>query len=383
MSRAIWLAGLLALALSACAETRSARPNGNGANANPPDSLESVLSRTFTVPAFKLESGQVLPELTLAYETYGRLAPDGRNAILVTHGFTSNHHAAGKYAVTDPTAGWWDGLIGPGKAIDTDRYFVVSSNMLGSSYGSTAPASKNPKTGKPYGPDFPDITLRDIIGAQKVLLEGLGVQHLVAVAGPSYGGYQAFQWAVTYPTFMSGVVPVVSAPKGSGGDASMKALHDRFATDPNWNGGWHYDRGGIFPTLLQLRIETLERYGQNEVLARTIADPEQRSARLRQLAETWARRFDPNSMIVLRKAAVKFDAERDFSRVRAKVLYVLSRTDKIFPPSIAPDVMDRLSRARVDAKYFEIDTELGHSASGPESAKWAPTLKEFIAGLER
>ncbi len=383
MSRAIWLAGLLALALSACAETRSARPNGNGANANPPDSLESVLSRTFTVPAFKLESGQVLPELTLAYETYGRLAPDGRNAILVTHGFTSNHHAAGKYAVTDPTAGWWDGLIGPGKAIDTDRYFVVSSNMLGSSYGSTAPASQNPKTGKPYGPDFPDITLRDIIGAQKVLLEGLGVQHLVAVAGPSYGGYQAFQWAVTYPTFMSGVVPVVSAPKGSGGDASVKTLHDRFATDPNWNGGWHYDRGGIFPTLLQLRIETLERYGQNEVLARTIADPEQRSARLRQLAETWARRFDPNSMIVLRKAAVKFDAERDFSRVRAKVLYVLSRTDKIFPPSIAPGVMDKLSRARVDAKYFEIDTELGHSASGPESAKWAPTLKEFIAGLER
>ncbi len=285
MSRAIWLAGLLALALSACAETRSAHPNGNGANANPPDSLESVLSRTFTVPAFKLESGQVLPELTLAYETYGRLAPDGRNAILVTHGFTSNHHAAGKYAVTDPTAGWWDGLIGPGKAIDTDRYFVVSSNMLGSSYGSTAPASQNPKTGKPYGPDFPDITLLDIVGAQKVLLEGLGVQHLVAVAGPSYGGYQTFQWAVTYPSFMSGVVPVVSAPKGSGGDASVKALQDRFATDPNWNGGWHYDRGGIFPTLLQLRIETLERYGQNEVLARTIADPEQRSARLRQLAE--------------------------------------------------------------------------------------------------
>jgi homoserine O-acetyltransferase/O-succinyltransferase len=383
MSRAIWLAGLLALALSACAETRSAHPNGNGANANPPDSLESVLSRTFTVPAFKLESGQVLPELTLAYETYGRLALDGRNAILVTHGFTSNHHAAGKYTVTDPTAGWWDGLIGPGKAIDTDRYFVVSSNMLGSSYGSTAPASQNPKTGKPYGPDFPDITLLDIVGAQKVLLEGLGVQHLVAVAGPSYGGYQTFQWAVTYPSFMSGVVPVVSAPKGSGGDASVKALQDRFATDPNWNGGWHYDRGGIFPTLLQLRIETLERYGQNEVLARTIADPEQRSARLRQLAETWARRFDPNSMIVLRKAAVKFDAERDFSRVRAKVLYVLSRTDKIFPPSIAPDVMDKLSRARVDAKYFEIDTELGHSASGPESAKWAPTLKGFIAGLER
>ena len=383
MARAIWLAGLLALALSACAEMRSAHTNGNGNGANPPDSLDSVLSRTFTVPAFKLESGQVLPELTLAYETYGRLAPDGRNAILVTHGFTSNHHAAGKYAVTDQTVGWWDGLIGPGKAIDTDRYFVVSSNMLGSSYGSTAPATRNPKTSKPYGPDFPDITLRDIIGAQKVLLEGLGVQHMVAVTGPSFGGYQTFQWAVTYPTFMSGVVPVVSAPKGSGGDAAVKAMQDRFATDPNWNGGWHYDRGGIYSTMLKLRVETLERYGQNEVLARTMADPDQRAARLKQLAEGWARRFDPNSMIALRKAAVKFDAERDFPRIRAKVLYVLSRTDKLFPPSIAPDVMDKLARAKVDAKYFEIDTELGHSASGPEWAKWAPTLKDFIAGLEQ
>ena len=383
MARATWLAGLLALALSACAETGPIHSNGNGGTANPPDSLERVLSRTFTVTAFKLESGQVLPELTLAYETYGRLAPGGRNAILVTHGFTSNHHAAGKYAVTDATVGWWDGLIGPGKALDTDRYYVVSSNMLGSSFGSTAPASKNPKTGKPYGPDFPDITLRDIVGAQKTLLEALDVQHLVAVAGPSYGGYQTFQWAVTYPTFMSGAVAVVSAPKGSGGDAAVKSLLDRFATDPNWNGGWHYERGGIFPTLLKLRIETLERYGQNEVLARTIADPDQRAARLRQLAEGWARQFDPNSMIALRKAAVKFDAERDFTRVRAKVLYVLSRTDKIFPPSIAPGVMDKLTRAGVDAKYFEIDTELGHSASGPEWAKWGPTLKDFIAGLEQ
>jgi len=383
MARATWIAGLLALALSACAETRPAHTNGNGGSVNPPDALDRVLSRTFTVPAFKLESGVVLPELTLAYETYGRLAPDGRNAILVSHGFTSNHHAAGKYAVTDQVAGWWDGLIGPGKAIDSDRYFVVSSNMLGSSFGSTAPASTNPKTGKPYGPDFPDITLRDIVGAQKTLLEALRVQHLVAVAGPSYGGYQTFQWAVTYPTFMSGAVAVVSAPKGSGGDGAVKTLVDRFAADPNWSGGWYYDRGGIFPTMLKLRIETLERYGQNEVLARTIADPDQRAARLRQLAEGWARQFDPNSMIALRKAAVKFDAERDFSRVRAKMLYVLSRTDKLFPPSIAPGVMDKLTRAGIDAKYFEIDTELGHSASGPEWAKWGPTLKDFLARLEQ
>src|SRR5213593_2174487 len=234
MARATWLAGLLALALSACLETRTASTNGNGGGVNPPDSLDRVRSRTFTVPAFKLESGQVLPEMTLAYETYGRLAPDGRNAVLVTHGFTSSAHAAGKYTPEDRAAGSWDGLIGPGKAIDTNRYFVVSSNMLGSSYGSTGPPSTNPATGKPYGPDFPDITVRDIVAAQRLLLSALGVTHLVAVAGPSYGGFQAFQWAVSYPNFMYGIVAVVTAPKMRTDMEQVEAMVRRFAVDPNW-----------------------------------------------------------------------------------------------------------------------------------------------------
>src|SRR3989454_6883613 len=201
MARAVALPALLPLALSTCAEVHASRTNG--ADMTPTDSLEGVVSRTFTVSSFKLESGRVLPELTLAYESYGQLAADGRNAILITHGFTSNHHAAGKYTATDPQAGWWDGLIGPGKTIDTHRYFVVSSNMLGSSYGSTAPRSVNPSTGKPYGPTFPDITLRDIVGAQKLMLDGLGITHLVAVARPAYRGDHHFHWAATHPTITS------------------------------------------------------------------------------------------------------------------------------------------------------------------------------------
>jgi homoserine O-acetyltransferase len=343
---------------------------------------EVVTPRTFTARDFALEGGGVLPVLTLAYETYGRLAADGANAILVTHGFTSSHHAAGRYAPADPQTGWWDALIGPGKAIDTDRHLVVCSNMLGSSYGSTAPRSVDPATGRPYGPDFPDITLRDIVGAQKRLLEALGVRRLVAVAGPSFGGYQAFQWGVTYPDFVRGIVPVVTAPKGSGGQAAVDALVTRFAGDPGWNGGWHYDRGGIPATMLALRLETLERYGAPEVVARTVADPAARRARLQEMAETWAREFDPNSMIALRKAAVRFDAERDFARLRAKVLYVLSRSDRLFPPSLAPGVMDRLAKAGVPARYVELDTTLGHMASGPEWAMWAPALREFLDGLQ-
>jgi homoserine O-acetyltransferase/O-succinyltransferase len=345
--------------------------------------MESVVKETWTTCDFRLESGDLLPELTLAYERYGSLAADGRNAILITHGFTSSQHAAGTYSPADEAAGWWDGLIGPGKAIDTNRYFVVSSNMLGSSYGSTAPASINPKTGRRYGPDFPDITLRDMVCAQKAMLGALGVEHLVAVAGPSFGGYQAFQWAVTYPDAMRGIVAVVTAPKGSGGREAVETLRTRLATQPSWNGGWHYDHGGIVETMTALRVETLQRYGTGEVLARTIADPVARDAELRRQAAAWARDFDPNSLLTLRRASVCFDAERDLARVQARLLYVLSRTDKLFPPSIAPGVMDRLARAGVQASYFEIDTELGHVASGPEWAKWGPRLQSFLEGLDR
>ena len=271
-----------------------------------------------------LDSGRVLPEMSLAYETYGRLAPDGRNAILVTHGFTSSQHAAGKYSPSDPTAGSWDGLIGPGKAIDTTRFFVVSSNMLGSSYGSTAPASPNPATGKPYGPDFPDITVRDIVRAQKLLLAALNVNHLVAVAGPSYGGFQAFQWAVTYPDFMYGIVPVVTAPRMRAATDAAQSLIDRFATDPGWNGGWHYDRGGIPKTMAALRYETLLRYGQNEVLAVRIPDEAERQARLRQMAESWARmeRGEVRPALKLLERCRAIAEEPGFSDVdRAKVLF--------------------------------------------------------------
>jgi len=344
--------------------------------------LVGIEKRMFTTRDFKLESGQVLPEMSLAYETYGRLAPDGTNAILVTHGFTSSQHAAGKYAASDALPGWWDGLIGPGKAIDTGRYFVVSSNMLGSAYGSTAPRSINPATGKPYGPDFPVITVRDIVTAQRAMLDSLGVTRLVAVAGPSFGGFQAFQWAVTYPDYMRGIVPVVTAPKGLSGEQGVTSLVTQLARDPNWNGGWYYDRGGIPATLTAMRIDTLMRYGTYEALATRFPDPALRQAEIRRMAETWARDFDANSLVTLRRASSRFDAARDFGQVRAKVLYVLSRTDKLFPPSIAPGVMDKLATARIDARYVEIDTEFGHTASGPEWAKWAPALRDFLAKLE-
>ncbi|HEY5831837.1 MAG TPA: alpha/beta fold hydrolase [Hyphomicrobiaceae bacterium] len=350
--------------------------------------LDGVESRLFTTRDFALESGVVVPELTVAYETYGSLAPDGRNAVLAVHGYTSSHHAAGRYkkggapkGLRDDAAGWWDKLIGPGKAIDTDRLFVVSSNMLGSAHGTTGPASRNPKTGKPYGPDFPRHTVADTVRAQKALLDHLGVRHLVAVAGPSYGGYQGFQWAVSYPGFMHGIVAAVSSPKHLRPPEATQLLIGELAQDANWNGGWYYDNGGVLPTLLKVRVNVLKSYGVADQLAARYPDAAQREQAIADLARPWAEGFDANALVVLRRALEGFDTTPHFDRIKAKVLFVISRTDQLFPPSIAPGVMQALEAAGVDARYFLLDSDLGHLASGQDGDKWAPVLARFMSEL--
>jgi homoserine O-acetyltransferase/O-succinyltransferase len=343
--------------------------------------LGSVEDRSFVISNFRLQNGAVMPQAKIVYETYGRLAADGRNAALITHGYTSSHHAAGRNRVNGNLPGWWDGLIGSGKAIDTDRLFVVSSNMLGSSFGSSNGGSIDPQTGKPYGLDFPAIAVRDIVAAEETLLGALGVKHLVAVAGPSYGGYQAFQWAVAYPDFLDAIVPVVTAPKAQNVEQSLTQLVARLATDPEWKGGQYYDGGGAKTTLTELRVEMLKRNGIEAALAPRYPDRESREAEIRNQAVDWARRWDANSLVILRRGTIGYDTVKDFAKIKAKVLYVLCRTDRLFPPSIAPGVMGALAAAGVDASYFEIDSDLGHSASGPEHAKWSPVLREFLGPL--
>ena len=322
---------------------------------------------SFRFADFRLHDGNVLPEVTIAYCTRGRLAADGRNAVLVTHGYTSGHRMIESGAGS--SEGSWSQLVGPGAPIDTDRCFVVCSNMLGSSYGSTNAASRDPRTRRPYGSRFPHITVADIVTAQHRLLEHLGVRHLRAVVGPSYGGFQAFQWAVTFPDAMDGIVPVVSSPRAQSRDR-VATLLARFEREPNWHGGDYYDTPGMGAALLALRVETLKRYGMNAS-----------EAEITRIATVWANEFDANSLLILGRAMESYDVTPDLHRIRVPVLYVLSRTDELFPPSLAPAVMADLRKAGVDASYFEIDSELGHLASGADAAKWAPALRAFMDRL--
>lgn len=328
-----------------------------------------------------LQSGKVLPNARLAFVTYGRLAPNGKNAVLLTHGYTSSHMFAHPSGAVSSEGSWAD-LVGPGKAIDTDRFFVVSSNMIGSAYGSTAPMSFNPGTGRAYGPDFPAITLTDIVRAQKKLLDLLGVKHLAAVVGPSYGGFQAFAWGITFPDFMDGLVPAVTAPRRPA-DGGPDKLEAGMAKSPNWNGGHYYEAGGIRATMADIREETLRRYGAEAELAPLYPEKAALDAAIRARAEAWADAFDGHSLLVLGRVLQGWDATPHFNKIKAKVLYVLSRTDALFPPSLAPGVMADLKAAGVEADYFEIDSEHGHLASGTDAAKWEAPLRRFMGALPR
>jgi len=351
--------------------------------------LREIESKIFSAEEFRLGNGRTLPVLELAYETYGTLAPQRDNAILVVHGYTSSHHAAGRNAdgrqgrgVAAGAPGWFDGLIGPGKAVDTDRYFVVSVNALGSAHGSTGPNSIDPTTGKPYGPAFPDITMRDIVAAERLLVDSLGLPSLVAVIGPSMGGFQSFQWAASYPGFMKAIVPSVTAPKSPGGLDRLETLQKRLASDPNWNGGWYYENGGIAATLEELRFETLMAYGQNEILAETMPDPKAREQAIRASARAWAQVYDGHSMVVLRKAIGSFDITGEYDKLaHAKVLYVQSPTDKLFDIADSPGYVSDMRRAGVDVTYVELPSNKGHMASHADAALWAPILGAFLKRL--
>jgi len=328
---------------------------------------------TLNIGDLPLTEGGVLPTVQIAYVAHGRLAADGANAVLVTHGYTSGpsmlslgHHTA---------EGSWAPLLGPGRVLDSDRFFIVCSNMLGSSFGSTGPASTNPATGRPWGPDFPRIRLADIVAAQHRLLQALGVKRLHAVVGPSYGGMQALQWALDQPQLVRAIGGIVSglySPPGLDA-ASARA---KYEDHPDWHAGWHYEHPGLRERMFEQRQQTLRHYGLERLYADRYADPAERRQRFDAACRTWAERFDPNSMVVLAEAAAGFDARPRLHEIRARTLLMVCSTDAIFPPS--DETRAQLAGLRVPTRYSVLDSPYGHMAPAVEAARLEPELRWLL-----
>lgn len=328
-----------------------------------------------SIGPYALHSGVELPEVTVAYATYGRLAPDGRNAILATHGYTASHQMLAHG--TGVAEGSWAPLIGPSKPLDTDRFFVVCSNILGSSYGTTGPASIDPRSGRPYGYDFPDISFADIVGVQRRLLERLGVRHLRAVVGPSYGGFQALQWAVDHADMVDAIGVIASGPFfARNAYTDLDVLEAQLGADPAWRTGAYPQPGRMHATLHALRTQTLMTYGMDAVLQDQGLDAAARAQRIDAMADSWAREFDPGALVVLLKAGLAFDVRARLAQIRADVLHVIASTDTLFPPS-ASHTSD-LAGVAGALRYVEMQTPYGHTATGPAHALWSDALRQLI-----
>ncbi len=331
-------------------------------------------STTFTQPDFELSTGAVLPTLDLAYETYGTLDANGDNAILMCHGYTNNPHAGGD------AMGWAANLLGPGKAIDTEKYFVVCSNMLGSAYGSSGPASINPATNKPYGPDFPKYTTLDMIAAQKLLIDSLGVAQLKAVMGYSYGGHLTYLWGATYPDRMRALVPIAGVIERKTTPEDIARIRGRFVDCAGWNDGHYYGNedlpGGVREKMIAVRIETLKNYGLGDYLKATIDDPAKRDRIIHDRAKTWAHQFDANSLSILYEAGV--GSKADAANIKAPLLNALANSDSVVDVKLGQPTVDLLKSHGVDATFHEIDTPYGHTGPMLDAHVWADALRTFL-----
>ena len=324
-----------------------------------------------------LESGADRIDADIFYLAFGRLAESRDNVVLVTHGLTSGPQMLLESdSVTGE--GTWCNLVGPGRAIDTDRFYVVCPNMLGSCYGSTGPRSIDPATGGRYGGRFPDLSVRDIVSSQRALLQALEVEHLHAVVGPSYGGIQALQWAIDFPEFVESLGVVVSGAKFPE-KLTVESVETVLTGDPNWNQGDYYESGGIGETMKRLRVDTLLQYGMYEVLIDQGMSHDRCLETIDTLAETWSREFDGHSLLTLVRAGARFDVRAMLPDIAARLLWVTSSSDKVFPPS--DEVRTLLNRSEAPSRptYVELDSRYGHVASGADYRKWEGALRDLLA----
>ncbi|ADL08523.1 homoserine O-acetyltransferase MetX [Thermosediminibacter oceani] len=342
---------------------------------------------------FTTESGYTFDALQVAYETYGRLNRERDNAILVLHALTGDAHAAGFYTSRDPKPGWWDPMIGPGRALDTDKYFVICSNVLGGCGGTTGPTSINPRTKAPYGIGFPPINIRDMVRLQKILLDNLGIKKLRMAIGGSMGGMQALEWAVTFPDSVETVVAIAATHELSPlaiafNYAGIKAIEN----DPLWRNGNYYSSGQPVKGLMLARMIGTLTYKSDELFKRRFSrkmDPErglfQVESYLEHQGEIFVNRFDANTYLCLLKAMNRHNIaepygllERALRRIKAKVFMVGIDTDMLYPPVDMRSFIQRLNTAGGYGEYREIKSYQGHDAFLVDFDQLAPIVREIL-----
>jgi homoserine O-acetyltransferase len=345
----------------------------------------------------ELESGEKFGPITLAYETYGKLNSEKSNAILIHHALTGDAHAAG-FHPGDKDPGWWDNMIGPGKAFDTEHYFIICSNVLGGCKGSTGPASINPVTGRPYGLQFPVITIKDMVNAQRHLIDSLGIDKLLAVVGGSMGGMQALQWVVSYPDRVRSVIPVATTANHSPQQIAFNEVgRQAIMADPNWNEGDYYGKDlpakGLSVARMVGHITYMSDVSMSEKFGRKFKNTKQPfkfspefevEGYLQYRGDNFIKRFDPNSYLYITKAIDYFDLANGtglrevFKGITAPFLIIAFKSDWLYPAYQSQEIARACKLAGIDAIYCELNSNYGHDAFLVEVDEQAHLIKYFL-----
>jgi len=358
----------------------------------------------FDLP-LKLRSGATLPSYEIAYETYGELNASRTNAVLVCHALNASHHVAGYYEGERDNVGWWDNLVGPGKPLDTRRFFVVGNNYLGSCFGSTGPASINPATGKPWGADFPVVTVEDWVEAQKRLADQLGIERFAAVIGGSLGAMQALQWTLSYPERVRHSLVIAAAPKLSAQNIAFNEVaRQAIMTDPDFHGGHYYEKGVVPSRGLRIaRMIGHITYLSNDAMMEKFGRLLRRASLgfdfdidfeiesyLRYQGDKFSTYFDANTYLRITKALDYFDPAADFGgdltaaleRAKAAFLVVSFKSDWRFAPERSREIVRALLDNRRIVSYLEIDAPGGHDAFLLEDARYHAALRAYFGNIE-
>lgn len=373
---------------------------------------KKICSDTIVVPQrvpfdapFDLQNGRTLPRFDLMVETYGELNADKSNAVLICHALSGNHHVAGRHSAADKHAGWWDNMVGSGKPVDTDKFFVVGLNNLGGCAGSTGPLSENPETGTAYGADFPFVTVRDWVRSQALLADYFGIARWAAVMGGSMGGMQALQWAVDFPERVRHALVIASSPRLSTQNIAFNDVaRQAIITDPDFHGG-HYARENTKPrrglriARMMGHITYLAEHGLGEKFGRQLRQPEYRyhygtefevESYLRYQGDKFSDSFDANSYLLMTKALDYFDPAADYghnlqaalSQAQADFFVASFSSDWRFAPSRSHELVRALVAARKNVRYVEVESRHGHDAFLMEDEAYVRAVRAYMQNIE-